>query len=87
MRVERRDAEAEQNLVVLIADLLKLVHASFPKRRELDFDPATADEPIRAAAGDARHIKILCGKKAGNELLANLSPAARGVQFDPCERA
>lgn len=46
MRIERRNAETDGELVVLISELLELVDAAFPESRELDLHPSPGNDAI-----------------------------------------
>ena len=46
MYCERSDTEREEEVIILIADLLKAVFAILPPGRELDFNSPSRDQPV-----------------------------------------
>ena len=85
MRVERADAEADRKVVILIAQLLKLIHAGFPKHAHLYFGALAADESIRLRVRGPGDIEPLASQPAGNQFFADSAFRFRRLRPYPVE--
>ena len=59
MSIKRADTETQGKIVVLVAQLLKLVETAFPKCAHLDFSSLSTNNPVRIRIGRSRNVKAL----------------------------
>ena len=71
--IERSNAQANGNLVVLITKLLKRVAAILPPRRELDLGCQPTDYPIMLGASSLGYVKSFGCAPSRNQLFPNLA--------------
>ena len=86
MRVERADTEADGKIVILVAQLLKSIHAGLPKHAHLYFGALAADQSIRLRVRGPGDIEPLARQPAGNQFFADSALLSGRLRPYPVER-
>lgn len=85
--VEWRDAKADEETIVLVANLLEHVLPALPLGREFYLDARSFDNPIGIAVGRPHHVESARCAPPSDKLLADFPALSRRATQYPLERA